>query len=208
MKKLAILILFVTARTTWSGTLGLWKESPIYVSDGMLKTLEQAGWKTVIIERADLVDGAKLNDLDVIFLPGGWNAYAFAGFKARRNLVRFVASGKGLFTGYARTANRPLFPMVGAAAHLVRASVITAEGESDLAKVIESPINTAGLFRPSTIFPINLHQQTARSGSSVRCPRPWWAWIRVGSAPCCSFLVGQASASLARSSHRIRRGRW
>jgi hypothetical protein len=32
----------------WSGTLGLWKEAPLYVSDGLLKTLKPAGWKTVI----------------------------------------------------------------------------------------------------------------------------------------------------------------
>ena len=145
------ILLAVPARIGWGGTLGLWKESPIYVSDGLLKTLKLAGWETVVIGRSELTDGKKLKDLDVIFLPGGWNAYAFAGFKARRNLVKFVASGKGIFTGYARTANRPLFPQVGATGHLVNGTVITSKGEGELAKVIEQPISTGGQYHLEVI---------------------------------------------------------
>ena len=130
-------------------TVGLWKDARSYITDGMLATLREAGWETVILERADLSEEGKLADLDVVFLPGGWNAYYFANFTARRNLVKFAAGGKGILagafrSGYVRTANRPLFPQVGATHNRVNGPWISAFGDSDLAKAIDQPFCPGG----------------------------------------------------------------
>ncbi|MDP6355952.1 MAG: hypothetical protein QF473_12655 [Planctomycetota bacterium] len=108
-----ILAMLVAGSTVWGGTIGLRKDRKSYITDGMLATLREAGWKTVILEGKDISAGAKLADLDVVFLPGGHNAYGFPGFDESRNLIRFVASGKGILagamrSGYVRTSNRPL----------------------------------------------------------------------------------------------------
>ncbi|MDD5677396.1 MAG: HEAT repeat domain-containing protein [Kiritimatiellae bacterium] len=146
---LIIGLLAATGITGWSKTAGLWKDSKSYITDGMLKTLQDAGWKTVILEGKDLADEAKLVGVDVIFLPGGWNGYNFANFNARRNLVKFVAGGKGILagafrSGYVRTANRPLFPQVGATYNRVNGPYLCASGDSDLAKAIDQPFCPGG----------------------------------------------------------------
>ena len=151
MKKIVLLLLLVTVvgRVGWAKTVGLWKDRRSYITDGMLATLHEAGWRTVILERQDLSEGTKLADLDVVFLPGGWNAYYFANFTARRNLVRFVAGGKGILagafrSGYVRTANRPLLPQVGATHNRVNGPWISAFGDSDLARAIDQPFCPGG----------------------------------------------------------------
>ena len=146
---LATLLVLMMGDVAWGRTVGLWKDARSYITDGMLATLREGGWQTVILERKDLSDGGGLADLDVVFLPGGWNAYYFANFAARRNLVRFVAGGKGILagafrSGYVRTANRPLFPQVGATHNRVNGPWISAFGDSDLAKAIDQPFCPGG----------------------------------------------------------------
>jgi len=149
MKKALVLLLLVTGDVGWGKTVGLWKDGRSYIRDGMLATLQEAGWKTVILQGADMADEAKLADLDVIFLPAGWNAYQFARFNARRNLVRYVAGGKGILagafrSGYVRTANRPLFPQVGATHNRVNGPYVSGHGDSELAKAIDRPFCPGG----------------------------------------------------------------
>ena len=139
-----ILAMFLSAGTVSSGTVGIWKDGRSYITDGMLKTLAEAGWESAILHGKDLSDEAKLGGLDLLFLPGGWNAYWFADFKARRAMVKFVAGGKGILaaafrSGYVRTANRPLFPEVGATYNRVNGPWVSAFGDSDLAKAIDQP---------------------------------------------------------------------
>jgi len=138
------LVAVVLVQSGWSKTIGLLKDNRSYISEGMLKTLNEAGWQTTILQGADLADEAKLAALDVIFLPGGWNSYYFTSFESRRNLVKFVAGGKGVLagafrSGYVRTATRPLFPQVGATYNRVDGAFISAYGNSELAKAIEQP---------------------------------------------------------------------
>ncbi|MDP6114746.1 MAG: HEAT repeat domain-containing protein [Planctomycetota bacterium] len=139
-----ILATLVAGSTVWGGTVGLWKDRKSYITDGMLATLREAGWKTMILEGKDISDGGKLADLDVVFLPGGHNAYGFPGSDESRNLIRFVASGKGILagamrSGYVRTSNRPLLPQVGATYNKVNGSYVWAKGDSPLAKAIDQP---------------------------------------------------------------------
>ena len=146
---LLVLVCAAMIETGWGKTVGLWKDERSYITDGMLKTLQAAGWQTVILQGKDLSDEAKLAGLDVIFLPGGWNAYWFADFHARRALIKFVASGKGMLagafrSGYVRTANRSLLPQVGAVYNRVNGPVITAFGDSELAKAIDQPFCPGG----------------------------------------------------------------
>jgi HEAT repeat protein len=143
------LALLLVGGTVWGGTVGLWKDGRSYITDGMLKTLTNDGWKTVILQGKDLSNEAKLAGLDVLFLPGGWNAYWFADFNARRAMIKFVASGKGILSGafrsgYVRTANRPLLPQVGATYNRVNGPWISAVGDSDLAKAIDKPFCPGG----------------------------------------------------------------
>lgn len=85
---LSLMLLAATVLPAWSKTVGLWRDAPMYMSDGLVQALKEAGWETVTLGRADLADGGKLDKLDVVFLPGGWNAYTYAGFRARRNWPR------------------------------------------------------------------------------------------------------------------------
>ncbi len=129
---------------SWGKSIGIWKDARSAINDGMLKTLGEAGWTTLILSGNDLSDEAKLAGLDVIFLPGGWNEYFFPNFNARRCLVKYVAGGKGILagafrSGYVRTANRPMFPQVGATYNRVNGAFISASGESELAKAIDRP---------------------------------------------------------------------
>ena len=143
------LTMLLAGGAAWCGTVGLWKDGRSYIRDGMLATLHEAGWKSVILQGADMGDEAELAGLDVVFLPAGWNAYQFARFNARRSLVRYVAGGKGILagafrSGYVRTANRPLFPQVGATHNRVNGPYISAHGGSDLAKAIDRPFCPGG----------------------------------------------------------------
>ncbi|MDA1142333.1 MAG: HEAT repeat domain-containing protein [Planctomycetota bacterium] len=152
MKRLNLclfLTVLLAAGTSWGATVGLWKDGRSYITEGMLKTLTDEGWQTVILQGKDLSDEAKLGALDVIFLPGGWNAYWFADFNARRAMVKYVASGKGILagafrSGYVRTANRPLLPQVGATYNRVNGPWVSAFGDSELAKAIEQPFCPGG----------------------------------------------------------------
>ena len=72
MKRLVFLLLCsAMIETGWGKTVGLWRDDRSYITDGMLKTLQAAGWQTVILSGKDLSDEAKLSGLDVVFLPGG-----------------------------------------------------------------------------------------------------------------------------------------
>ena len=144
-----MMIVLLAGGTAWGETVGIWKDARSYITDGMLKTLTDDGWQTVILQGKDLSNEAKLAGLDVLFLPGGWNAYWFADFNARRAMIKFVASGKGILagafrSGYVRTANRPLLPQVGATYNRVNGPWISAFGDSDLSKAIDQPFCPGG----------------------------------------------------------------
>ncbi len=121
------------AQAGWGKTVGVWQVAPLYVNAAMVKTLDEAGWHIVTVGSTNLADGAFLDKLDVLFLPGGWEAYRFAGFQARRNLVRFVAGGKGLLDSDVETSQWPLFPQVGTTTEYIKEVRIIASGTSDLA---------------------------------------------------------------------------
>lgn len=146
IKSCLMLAVLLVGGTTWGKTVGLWEVTPLYVTDAMVKTFEEAGWRVVTVGNADLDHGAALAELDVLFLPGGWDAYRFAGFRARRNLVKFVAGGKGVLDCYVHTANRPLFPQVGTALRFVNAQLIAASGENELAETIGKPFPLGDAF--------------------------------------------------------------
>ena len=144
MRLALLLFLAMLTQGVWGRTIGLWKDGRSAITDGMLMTLKQAGWETVILQGNDLSNEAKLDSLDVLFLPGGHNVYFFADFHARRAMVRFAAGGKGIFAGavrngYVRTANRPIFPEVGEVYNRVNGPYVFAFGDSDLAKAIDRP---------------------------------------------------------------------
>ena len=146
---LLALTMLATTSVCSGKTVGIWKDRKSGYGDGMLITLQKAGWQTVILQGRDLTDGAKLADLDVVFLPGGHNVYAFPGFEGSRNLIKFVAGGKGILagafrSGYARTSNRPLFPQVGATYNKANSVYVRGVGDSELAKAIDQPFCPGG----------------------------------------------------------------
>ena len=98
MFKTLVVLSFVlfSGITGWGKTVGLWKDERSEISAGMLKTFQEAGWQITILTNNDLSSEDKVAGLDVIFLPGGWNAVNFADLKARRNLVKYVAGGQFL----------------------------------------------------------------------------------------------------------------
>lgn len=132
-----ILGLLLACLPGWCKTIGIWKVAPMYVTAPVLKTLEDAGWRVVILGNTNLIDDIALDNVDVIFMPGGWDVYQLAGFKARRNLVKHVAGGQGLFDNDVNTSKRPLFPQVGITAGYINGARIVANGKSDVAKSIE-----------------------------------------------------------------------
>ncbi|NLE66461.1 MAG: HEAT repeat domain-containing protein, partial [Lentisphaerae bacterium] len=145
----AALACVFAARPSWGKAIGIWKDERSAIAEGMLKTLQDDGWQTVILAGKDLSDEAKLAGLDVVFLPGGWNAYWFADFNARRAVVKFVASGKGVLAGafrggYTRTCNRPFFPEVGETFNRVNGPYIAGSGDSELARAIDKPFCPGG----------------------------------------------------------------
>lgn len=106
---------FLLGNAGGAKVVGLYNDPRSGLADGMTKTLQEAGYQTKIIDKVALRDKKRLDELDVIFLPGGWNATNYADFVARKNLVEFVAGGKGILAGafrggWTRTCNRPLFP--------------------------------------------------------------------------------------------------
>lgn len=136
------MLLVTTADDSWGKTVGLWKVAPVYVTEPITKVLDEGGWRVVTVGNKELADGAVLAEIDVLFLPGGWDAYWFAGFKARRNLVKFVAGGKGLLVSAVRTATRPLLPQVGMTDGYVSGLLVSASGENELAKTIDKPFSS------------------------------------------------------------------
>ncbi|MDD5676535.1 MAG: HEAT repeat domain-containing protein [Kiritimatiellae bacterium] len=124
--------------------VGVFEDARSYITPGMLKTLAEAQYETEIITRKDLQQGDKLNRLDVLFLPGGWNALKFDGFNGRRNMIDFLAQGKGILagafrSGYTRTGNRPLFPQIGAVYNRVQGSGVYPRGSGPLIAGIAAP---------------------------------------------------------------------
>ncbi|MBI2190668.1 MAG: beta-N-acetylglucosaminidase domain-containing protein [Planctomycetes bacterium] len=145
-KPCLMLAMLLAGGTVYGKTVGLWNVAPRYVTDAMTKMIEKAGWRVVTVGNRDLDEGAVLADLDVLFLPGAWDAYRLAGFRVRRNLVKFVADGKGILDCYVRTSHRPLFPQVGTTFQFVNAQLIAAHGKSELATTISEPFSLGDAF--------------------------------------------------------------
>ncbi len=151
MKKTVLILLFIalSTQTGWCRTVGIWRDARSVIPDGLLATLRDAGWEIEFLvstrrDGNDLHDTEKLDRLDAIFLSGGHNAYQFADFEARRNLVRYTAGGGGLLAaanrgGYVRTANRPFFPEIGEIYNRVNGPWVQAYGDSELAQSISEP---------------------------------------------------------------------
>ncbi|MDD5676737.1 MAG: HEAT repeat domain-containing protein [Kiritimatiellae bacterium] len=126
--------------------VGLFKDSRSGELEGIRKTLEAEGFAVDVIGEDTLRDPAALAPLKVIFLPGGWSrgGIQFGGFAGRRNLVDFVARGKGILaggfrSGWFRTTNRPLFPQVGYTYLKGNGKFLFPKGESDLVKGFDQP---------------------------------------------------------------------
>ncbi|NLE68294.1 MAG: hypothetical protein GX608_12815 [Lentisphaerae bacterium] len=149
LKTTLFLSFFLCCAAGWGKTVGLWHDARSQITDGMLKTLQEDGWQTIILKGKDLSDDSKLAGLDALFLPGGWNAINFADFNARRSLVKYAAGGGGILagafrSGYVRTGNRPIFPQVGATFNRVNGPYVSAFGDSELAKAIDKPFCPGG----------------------------------------------------------------
>ncbi|NLB54499.1 MAG: hypothetical protein GX811_01800, partial [Lentisphaerae bacterium] len=152
MKKLYLVVAItfsLLVQTGFSKTIGLHKDGRSIIPDGLIKTLNDAGWETVILSDADIAKEEKLADLDMLFFTGGWNAYFFPKFEARREIIKFAASGKGVLltgfrSGYSRTANRSMFPQVGATHNRGNASFVTGVGDSPMAKALSVPVTLGG----------------------------------------------------------------
>ncbi|MDD5678664.1 MAG: HEAT repeat domain-containing protein [Kiritimatiellae bacterium] len=99
--------------------VGLYKDNRSGEIDGVRKTLESEGFAVDVIDQKSIHDPASLAPLKVIYLPGGWSrGVPFTDFLGRKNLVDFVAQGKGILaggyrSGWFRASNRPLFAQVG-----------------------------------------------------------------------------------------------
>ena len=151
MKKLiAIAGLLALAQVAEAKTIGIWEDVRSYVSDGFTNSLAEAGWNIEFFSRNDLENAEKLEKTDVIFAGGGWGAYFFPSPKSRLNLIRYVAGGKGIFlaafrSGYTRTANRPMFPEIGAVYNRVSCPWMWPVGDSPLAKAFNGkPVVASG----------------------------------------------------------------
>ena len=120
-------------------TIGIFRDERTGIGSGLTNTLEKAGWDVAWFTKADLENADKLAQTDVMFFGGGWGRYFFPSRKARHNIIRYVASGKGALlagfrSGYVRTANRPMFPEIGEVYNRVQSAWISPEGNSPLAK--------------------------------------------------------------------------
>ncbi len=149
MRKYQMLAMGFAGLIAWTlaadtGRIGVFKDARSHITDGILLTLTEAGYETQIIDRNDLQQAEKLLKIDVLFLPGGWNAIKFAGFNGRRNMIDFVAQGKGVLAaafrgGYVRTGNRPIFPQIGIIHNRVNGTGIFPSGDSPLLEGINEP---------------------------------------------------------------------
>ena len=139
----------VLAQAGFGKTVGIHKDARALATDGMLQTLQEAGWQTVTLDDKALTNETALAGVDVILFTGGWGQYYFPKYTARRSLTQFVAGGKGILatgfrSGYVRSASRPLFPQVGATYNRVNGSFISGFGDSELAQAIEQPFSPGG----------------------------------------------------------------
>ena len=130
--------LLLAAWTAEAKTVGIWMDRKSGNVTGATNSLAKAGWSVVLI-RGGLEKPETYASLDVLYLPGGWGIYFFPNDKARRQIVRFAASGKGVLaggfrSGYVRTANRPMFPEIGMAHNRVNGPWISATGDAPFAK--------------------------------------------------------------------------
>jgi len=66
LKALLILGLLLIGVPVWGRTVGILKDDRSYINDGMLKTLSEAGWTTILLSGTDLADVAKVAGLDVV----------------------------------------------------------------------------------------------------------------------------------------------
>ena len=141
----AVMLLFCIVGISFAvnaKTIGIWQDHRSYVTAGFTNSLVEAGWDIEWLEskrgKNDLENPEKLAKIDVLFFGGGWSAYYFPSPKARLELIRFVASGKGILlsgfrSGYVRTANRPMFPEIGAVYNRISSAWIGPEGDSPMA---------------------------------------------------------------------------
>jgi len=124
--------------------VGVFKDRRSCEIEGVMKTLEAERFAAKVITKIDLREPEKLKELRVIYLPAGWNAYQFADFSSRKNLVDFVAQGKGILSGafrsgWNRTSNRPLFPQVGYTYAKNNAMFLFPRGDSLLVEGFDEP---------------------------------------------------------------------
>ena len=106
------------------------------------KPLKGSGWD----------NGSAFEKADVVVLTGGWNDGTFRSDVARRALVRFAASGKGVFLtsfrcGPVRNGATALFPEIGTtyAAHPL-SPWVKPVGDSQLAKAFNGEVLNFGGF--------------------------------------------------------------
>jgi hypothetical protein len=140
------LIAFIASPAS-AKTLGIWNDSRSYIKPALTNMLIKAGWDIEIFEHRgrlgnDLEDAEKLAKTDVLLFVGGWNSYFFPTPKSRLNLIRYVASGKGVLlsgfrSGYVRTANRPMFPSIGCTYNRLSSPWIGPMGNNFLARLFD-----------------------------------------------------------------------
>ena len=143
---LVVFCMTLVSFTAEAKTIGIWEDVRSYITPGLTNSLIEAGWDIEWFRKTnkghDLENREKLAKCDVLFCGGGWNAYFFPTPKARLELTRYVAGGKGIIlsgfrSGYVRTANRPIFPEIGNTHNRMTGAWITPVGKSPLAKVFE-----------------------------------------------------------------------
>ena len=156
MKKLLVIAAVaafqgLAARTAAAKTVGIWKgDARAEKLTGALTSLSNAGWRVTWFSReAELCDEKKLAETDALLFTGGWQAYFFPGTAARERIVRYAAGGKGVLlglfrSGYTRTANRPMFPEIGAAENRVNGGWVYPVGSNALARAFRGETLTFG----------------------------------------------------------------
>ena len=127
-------------------TIGIWTDARTFLRPGLTNSLVEAGWDIEWFSAGrngnDLEKPEKLAKIDVLLLHGGWGRYFFPTSKARLEINRFAAGGKGVLacgfrSGYVRTANRPMFPEIGHTYNRCQSQWLSPVGDSPLAKAFE-----------------------------------------------------------------------
>ncbi len=146
----ACLILFA-AFSLEAKTIGIYRDQRIGNLSGAVASLTNNGWQVTWLAGGakGLANEEKLAACDVLYFAGGFNRYFFADYNERRAVIRYAAKGGGILMtgfrgGYVRSANRPMFPEIGAVHNRLSSSWLDPVGSSIVAKAFGGTSLPAG----------------------------------------------------------------